>query len=106
MVNRAYEILPEIGGHIDYVLGESVYSGYDFKEKKPHQSSRNDYEYQIRILSDVRTRYPHLQVMSLDYWDPADTKGMADIYSVQRANGFIPYVSTVELNRVIEEPKR
>ena len=105
MVNRAYEILPEIGGHIDYVLGESVYSGYDFKEKKPHRLSRNDYEHQVRILSDVRKRYPHLQVMSLDYWDPTDPKGMAAIYSAQRANGFIPYVSTVELNRVIEEPK-
>ena len=27
MVNRAYDILPEIGGQIDYVLGESVYAG-------------------------------------------------------------------------------
>jgi uncharacterized protein (TIGR01370 family) len=106
MVNRAYEILPEIGGHIDYVLGESVYSSYDFKEKKPRQSSRNDYEHQIKLLSDLKKRFPKLQIMSLDYWDPADTKGVATIYSTQRANGFIPYVSTIELNRVVEEPSR
>jgi uncharacterized protein (TIGR01370 family) len=106
MVNRAYDILPDIGEQIDYVLGESVYAGYDFKNKKPHQLSRADYEHQIKFLSDLKKRFPKLQIMSLDYWDPADTKGMATIYATQRANGFIPYVSTVELNRVIEEPGR
>jgi hypothetical protein len=54
----------------------------------------------------LKKRFPKLQIMSLDYWDPADTKGVATIYSTQRANGFIPYVSTIELNRVVEEPSR
>jgi polysaccharide biosynthesis protein PelA len=106
MVNRAYEILPEIGGQIDYVLGESVYAGYDFTSKKPRQVSRDDYEHQIKFLSELKKRFPKLQIMSLDYWDPADTKGVTTIYSMQRANGFIPYVSTIELNRIIEEPSR
>lgn len=106
MVNRAYEILPEIGGDIDYVLGESVYAGYDFSAKKPRRIGKRNYDYQVEILKRVREQNPQLQIMTLDYWDPADTEGTTDIYTIQRSNGFAPYVSTIELNRIIKEPGR
>jgi len=105
MVNRAYEILPEVGGLIDYVLGESVYTSYDFQNKTPRHSSQTDYQYQVKVLTDLKRSFPNLKVMSLDYWDPQDQEGIAKIYAVQRTNGFIPYVSTVDLNSIIAEPR-
>lgn len=42
--------------------------------------------------------------MTLDYWNPADTAGLRRIYRAQRANGFLPYVATVELDRLVPEP--
>jgi len=106
MVNRAYEILPEIGGDIDYVLGESVYAGYDFSKKKPKRTSKRNYEYQVEILKRVHEQHPHLQIMTLDYWNPSDADGASSIYAIQRSNGFAPYVSTIELNRIVKEPGR
>ncbi len=104
MLNRAYDLLPSVDGHIDYVLGESVYADYDFETKRYQLVPRALYEQQVRILQSARQRRPQLRVFTLDYWDPADRAGVARIYAEQRKNGFHPYVATVELDRVVPEP--
>jgi uncharacterized protein (TIGR01370 family) len=106
MLNRAYELLPAVERHIDYVLGESVYADYDFVTKRYRLVPHALYEQQVRLLHAARQRRPQLQVFTLDYWDPADAAGVARIYAEQRKNGFHPYVSTVELDRVVPEPRR
>ena len=52
-----------------------------------------------------KRRNSKLEIFTLDYWDPADPAGIARIYREQRDNGFEPYVSTVELDRIIPEPE-
>ncbi len=104
MLNRAYDLLPSVDRHIDYALGESVYADYDFETKRYQLVPRALYEQQVRILQSVRERRPQVRVLTLDYWDPADPAGVARIYAEQRKNGFNPYVSTVELDRVVPEP--
>ena len=106
MQNRGYELLPQTAGAIDYALGESVYAGWDFAAGKPHLQPPDDNAFQVDALKAAKRANPALEVMTLDYWDPEDAAGVAKIYALQRANGFSPYVSTVELNRVIREPKR
>jgi uncharacterized protein (TIGR01370 family) len=105
MMNRGYGLLPEVGGYIDIVLGESVYSTYDFERKTYHLVSTEDYREQVRLLKEAKKRNPGLRVCSLDYWDPVDFKGIRRIYREERANGFEPYVATIGLDRIVEEPR-
>ena len=103
MMNRAYELLPLVEGHINIVLGESVYADYDFEDETYRLVPKGLYLNQVKLLNAAKKRQPDLQVFTLDYWDPADLKGVADIYRVQRANGFVPYVATIKLDRIIKE---
>ena len=105
MMNRAYEILPEVERQIDMELGESVLADYDAKTKTYRRVPEELYREQVRLLQAARKRRPELKVFTLDYWDPSDTVGIARIYREQRANGFEPYVATVELDRIVKEPQ-
>lgn len=104
MVNRAYEILPEVGPAVDMVVGESVYTTYDFKTKAYRKVSPNDYAWQVKQLRDLKQRFPHLLVMSLDYWNPEDDAVIKEVYGTEEGNGFNPYVATIELDRVVARP--
>lgn len=104
MQNRAYEILPDVAPALDYTLGESVYAGWDFAARKPHLQTEEDYRFQVAALTGAKRINPALGLYSLDYWDPADAEGIRRIYALQRANGFAPYVSVVDLDRLVPEP--
>jgi uncharacterized protein (TIGR01370 family) len=104
MMNRGYDILPRVARDIDIVLGESVYSDYDFKTKTYQRVPKKRYELQVRSLKAARAADPNLKIFTLDYWRPEDRKGIERIYRTQRRNGFEPYVSTVKLQHVIPEP--
>ena len=104
-VNRGYSILPQIDGSIDYVLGESVRAGYDFASKTYKRIPDDLYLEQLTTLKTAKLRNPKLTILTLDYWNPDDAVGIKRIYREQRANGFIPYVATLELDRLVEEPR-
>ncbi len=105
MLNRAYEILPQVAGDIDIVLGESVYADYDFENKSYRRVPKQLYQRQLAYLKEAVSHNPALKVFTLDYWEPHDHEGIAAIYREQRANGFIPYVATVALDRIVPEPR-
>ena len=105
MMNRGYELLPEVEGHIDILLAESFFTDYDFDTKVYSKVPPDLYQEQLLIINAAKTRQPGLRIFTLDYWNPEDTKGIARIYSEQRGNGFSPYVATIELDRIVEEPK-
>ncbi len=105
MMNRGYDLLPEVEQQIDIVLGESVFATYDFKSKKYGVMPREQYQEQVKILQSAKQRRPSLQVFTLDYWDPNDRPGILRIYREERANGFAPYVSTIKLDRIVQEPQ-
>ena len=104
MLNRAYSLLPEVEGAIDMALGESVYTDYDFAAGTYGRVDPETYRLQVELLTAARARRPELRVMTLDYWDPDDAEGIRHIYEVERANGFEPYVATVELDRIVPRP--
>ena len=104
MLNRAYELLPEVAGDIDMVLGESVYADYDFEARRYQRVDEALYQSQVAMLQDAQQRNPALRVFTLDYWDPNDTQGLREIYRRQRAQGFSPYVATIALDEIIAEP--
>lgn len=104
MMNRAYALLPKVERDIDFELGESVYADYDFKTKTYRLVDRPLYLEQVRLLKEARKRRPELRVMTLDYWSPSDPEGIKRIYKEQRANGFDPYVATIDLDRIVAAP--
>ena len=104
MMNRAYPLLPKVEREIDFELGESVYADYDFKTKTYKLVDRTTYLDQVKFLKDAQKRRPELRVMTLDYWSPTDPEGIRRIYKEQRANGFDPYVATIDLDSVVKEP--
>ena len=104
MMNRGYRLLPLVEQHIDMVLGESMLAGYDFRRESYSLAPSTEYLQQVRLLKEAQSRRPQLQVFTLDYWNPDDAAGIARIYREQRANGFEPYVATINLDRIIKEP--
>ncbi|MEM1282326.1 MAG: endo alpha-1,4 polygalactosaminidase [Chlamydiota bacterium] len=104
MMNRGYEIVPQVADSLDILLGESVYTKYDFQTKSYKKVSPDDYKWQVEKLNQAREVNPLIQIFTLDYWDPEDKEFIKEIYRLERENGFIPYVSTIDLQRVIPEP--
>jgi uncharacterized protein (TIGR01370 family) len=105
MMNRGYDLLPRVEQHIDYVLGESVFADYDFETKTYRLVPASLYRQQVDILKAAQRRRAALEIFTLDYWNPADRQGIARIYAEQRRNGFSPYVATVDLDRIVPEPR-
>jgi polysaccharide biosynthesis protein PelA len=105
MVNRGYALMPELATSIDILMGESVVGTFDPKTKAYRRQSPGDIEWQVARLQAAKALNPSLRVFTLDYWDPADREGLRAIYREQRARGFVPYVSTPTLDRVIAEPQ-
>lgn len=104
MMNRGYELLPGVERDIDYVLGESVFTDYDFQKKTYGFVAPGTYREQVNLLKAAQKRQPKLQVFTLDYWNPSDSEGISRIYEEERRNGFSPYVATIELDRIVNEP--
>lgn len=104
MVNRGFAVLPVIAGNIDMVMAESIYSDWQPGKKKPVILSLKDYNDYINILKNAQKQTPLLKIYTIDYWPPADKKAIKRIYMVQRQSGFIPYVSTLNLQSVYPEP--
>lgn len=105
MMNRGYALLPGAAASIDALLGESMASRWSFSDKRYEKLSDADWQWQADRLRAARAANPALELMTLDYWDPADPATVAALYARERAAGFLPYVSTLELNRLIPEPR-
>ena len=100
--NRGYPLLEANGSEIDFLLAESLYSTYDFERKHYFKVPEVTYQREHQRLLDLRERFPDLKLLSLDYWDPDDTAGIAAIHRRQRADGFLPLVGVISLDRIID----
>ena len=105
-MNRGFDIAPEIGSIIDYVLAESVYHTWNFQTHQYVRTSADTYASQLQLLKTLAHDFPGLQILTLDYCDPGELSRVREIYRVQRPNGFVPYVSTIDLTSIHPEPRR
>lgn len=104
MMNRGYDILPEVATDLNIVLGESVYTTYNFNTKKYEKTKAEDYRWQVDKLLEAKKINPSIEIFTLDYWYPEEHSFIKEIYRVEREKGFVPYVSTIDLQKVIHEP--
>jgi polysaccharide biosynthesis protein PelA len=105
MMNRAYPLIEKVAPFIDMILGESVYTNYDFENRTFRLATPDAYRRHVEQLREAGRHNPRIGLYSLDYWDPKDTVMLKRIYDQQRRNGLIPYVATIELNQLVEEPQ-
>jgi len=104
MLNRGYAMLDQVAPSIDYVLGESMASRWNFATKRYDMLSDSDWKWQADRLRAAKAINPAMVVTTLDYWDMADRTQVAKLYARERAAGFAPYVSTLALDRLWPEP--
>lgn len=103
MVNRGFSLLPEIAEDIDAVLAESIYTVYDTKTGEHRLQPEEHYRSVSEMLQRLHEEYPKIAIYTLDYWPETDGEAIRAIYAAQRAQGFIPYVSTHDLQQLREE---
>ena len=106
ILNRGFFLLDAVAPSIQYVLAESLMSRYDFQTGTYRHVRKADYIEAVRLLHAAQQRHPALRVLTLDYWWPTQAAKVQAIYELERRNGFVPYVATVELDQIIEEPGR
>lgn len=105
MINRGYALWPELLPLVDMVAAESLMATYDFAATKYQIVDDQVLERDLRMLQSVREQHASLPILTLDYWDPDDAAGLVRIYQTQRQRGFIPYVATIALDRIVAEPR-
>ncbi|MBM3570168.1 MAG: endo alpha-1,4 polygalactosaminidase [Alphaproteobacteria bacterium] len=106
MLNRGYEVLPLVEHAIDAVLAEATFATMEFKSELYGLVRKDLHRKQVDLLRAAKARRPALMLYSLDYWEPDNPEGIAKIYRAQRAEGFVPYVATIKLDRLVPEPGR
>ena len=104
MMNRGFQLLPQLTSVIDMEMGEVIYTQYDFQKKKYLLQPLEEHKYYVKTLKEAQKANPSLKVFTLDYWDKTKTQEISNIYKKQREDGFIPYVATIKLNEIIPEP--
>lgn len=105
MMNRGYAALPALAKSLDAVLGEAMATRWNFAERRYVSVSPEDWDWQAQHLRAAKAINPGIALMVLDYWDPSDTRRVAELYKLERAASFIPYVSVLALDRLVAEPR-
>jgi uncharacterized protein (TIGR01370 family) len=104
MLNRGLGLLPEVASKIDYVLAESTLTHVNVSTGQFEVLSPTSYSQVVSSLRRATSSAPHVQILTLDYWDQTDGEGWDRIYATQRASGFVPYVTTPDLVHYTPEP--
>ena len=105
MLNRAFELLPEVEMHIDMVLAESTLTTVQ-DGKLMRVLRQTEREPMLTMVRASKQRVPDLMVFTLDYWNMSDAAGITKIYQAQRLQGFVPYVSTHDLQTLYPEQEQ
>jgi len=103
MLNRGFKILPSVAKDIDMELGESIYTDFNRDKGTYELVAKPLYEKNVKILKEAQKINSKLEIYTLDYWNLNDKTGIKKIYQAERENGFVPYVSTIDLSKIVPE---
>jgi uncharacterized protein (TIGR01370 family) len=104
MVNRGLDIMPAVASKIDYVMAESILTNVNVSTGQFSVFSPTTYTKMVTDLHQVSTTNPHVQILTLDYWNEDDRAELQKIYATQRGSGFAPYVTAPDLLHYTPEP--
>ncbi|MDY6840517.1 MAG: endo alpha-1,4 polygalactosaminidase [Pseudomonadota bacterium] len=98
IINRGFH-LPESGhSMIDALAFESWRAGYDSGQKRYTKVSERDREWLSLQLEHWRSAHPEIPLIAIDYLP--ESKLVSSHARQLRSEGFIPYVSNGDLNRL------
>jgi uncharacterized protein (TIGR01370 family) len=103
IMNRGYALLPDVVQNVDAVIAESLMTSPDRQTGGFAWVDSEQVQLQLTLLKPAARRWPPLPILSLDYWDPTDTRTIAEIYRRERELGHHPYVATRSLDQVVPE---
>ncbi|XPS89263.1 conserved uncharacterized protein, DUF297 [Desulfosarcina variabilis str. Montpellier] len=99
-VNRGLPILPEIAPWIDFVVYEDLYSYYNDQTKTYEKVSDASRAALMPYVKKGLAANPNLVLLSIDYADADQPEMALEAIRFARSKGFIPYVSTIELDQI------
>lgn len=95
ILNRGFELLPQVAPLVGAVAAESLYRGYDAAANAYRPVPQADRDWLGARMREARDRY-RLPVIAIDYVDPA-APGARELARATaerlRADGFIPWVA-------------
>jgi hypothetical protein len=97
MLNRGFEILPQVHADITAVAAESLFQGWNNAQKRYTTVSDADRAWLTGQLDRVRNEY-HLPVIVIDYAAPGQTQRAHALATKIRAAGYAPWVSNPALD--------
>lgn len=99
VLNNGLFLLDRVGKIIDALLVEDIFTSYDFKTKKYSIASAEHRNYRMAPAKQFMDKF-HKPVLALDYLEKTDSEGIKRVASEARAQGFIPYISDIDLNTI------
>lgn len=105
MLNRGFDLLPQVAGSIDMFLAESIYTNWENTVPPVGLVKPDVYAQYVNLLHETQKHAPLLKIYTLDYWQPKDSTTIASIYAIQRQQGFIPYVTAPAIQTIVPEPR-
>ena len=99
LLNRGFELLPEIGKKVHGVVAESLFDRFDAGKNAYVRVPKNDYEWLLARLREVKDRYK-LPVIVIDY-RPNEERAEARVTAKKIADlGFEPWVCNGAINNI------
>ena len=105
ILNRGFELLPQVHGQVDAVAFESLFNGWDQAHQRYIPVPDNDRAWLLGQARAVREQYK-LPVIAIDYCAPADDACAQSSIDRIDALGLIPYVTDGALQTVRPAPER
>ena len=102
VLNRGFDLIPDVVRDISGVLVESVFQTFDPATKNYHEVPAQGTEWLIQRIREVQNR--GLTVYAIDYVDPVDTNLARRTAQRLTKIGCVPLVTTPELNGRILAP--
>ena len=97
LLNRGFELLPQVKDLIDGIVVESLFAGID-RDRKYRRVSERERKYLLNILKKIKEM--GLPVVVIDYLDPKERAEARRLVRKIDSLGFIPYISDKDLSRV------
>ncbi len=104
VLNSGLDLAERLVDVLDGVVMESVWTDYDFGAKRYLRRDAAEAEKRATLLSSVAAR--GLVALTLEYAPPDDPRWVAQLIGAARTRGFVPYVSTIGLDRVFTHTLR
>lgn len=99
ILNRGFEILPQVHQWVSAVAAESLFQGWDNRAQSYMPVAEADRQWLLARLHHIQNEY-HLPVIVIDYVQPGKRREAREIAHKIRVAGFVPWVTDADLNMV------